>query len=224
MTPLSCEEVTDLSGAYALGLLDSDERAAIEEHLATHWHEEYASARAAVLALASAAPEVEPSPELRARVLDAARLEARRENRRWIPGLLSGAAVAALALLALNYSGVLSQNPKPTAPVSKADQKLLIQNTTSGAYLELAVTTGTRANLRLGGLPARPGSEVYQVWVMQQGQPPKSICVINAERDGPWNWDIEVRLNPGDTVAVTVEPDGTRTVPTQSPILVGQYY
>ncbi len=223
MTPLACEDVSELAGAYALGLLDTDERAAIEDHLATHWHEEYASARAAVLALASAAPEAEPSPELRSRILDAARMQRRREERRWIPGLLTGAIAAALLLLVVNFSDVLERTPEPGQQAAKADQTLLVQNTASGAYLELAVSTGTHANLRLGGLPARPGAEVYQVWLIQQDQTPKSICVINAEREGPWNWEIEVRLKSGDTIAVTVEPDGMRTTPTQAPILTGQY-
>lgn len=223
MTPLTCEEVSELAGAYALGLLDSDERAAIEDHLATHWHEEYASARAAVLALASAGPEVEPPPGLRARVLDAARLHGHRENRRWIPGLLVGAIAATLMLLVLSFSDALDRTLKPVQQAAKADQTLLIQNTRSGAYFELAVSTGTSANLRLGGLPARPGAEVYQVWLIQQDQAPKSICVINAERDGPWNREVDLRLTSGDTIAVTIEPDGMRTTPTQSPILTGQY-
>ncbi len=34
MNPLTCEEVSELAGAYALGLLDADERATIEDHLA----------------------------------------------------------------------------------------------------------------------------------------------------------------------------------------------
>ena len=51
MNPLTCDEVAELAGAYVLGLLDADERAAIETHLAEHWHEEYASARAAVSTL-----------------------------------------------------------------------------------------------------------------------------------------------------------------------------
>lgn len=218
MTPLTCDEVSELAGAYALGLLDAEEREAIEEHLVEHWHEEYASARAAVLALASAAPEAEPSPELRARVLDVARIEARRENRRWIPGMLVGAASAAAVLLALNFAGVFDG---PTAP----PQQMAVHNTGTGAFLELVVEeSGSRASVRLGGLPTRPGSEVYQIWWIEAGHPPKSLCVVGADREGPWTWPVDVRLKPGDTVAVTVEPDGTRTSPTQAPILAGQYY
>jgi len=218
MTPLTCEEVGGLAGAYALGLLDAEERAAIEAHLATHWHEEYAGARAAVLALASAAPEADPSPGLRGRILDAARAEERRRNRRWIPGLFTGAAAAAIVLVVLRVAGGPSQPAEPR-------QQMIVQNTGTGAFLELVVPeSSSRASLRLGGLPPRPGSEVYQVWLISVDQPPRSICVINAEREGPWSWEIEVRLKPGDTVAVTVEPDGKRTTPTQTPFLTGQYY
>ncbi len=218
MTPLTCEEVSELAGAYALGLLDADERAAIEEHLAEHWHEEYASARAAVLALASAAPAANPSPELRARVLDVARMEARRQNRRWIWGLLAGATCAAVALVVLSFAGVFTRSPE-------APQRILVQNAGSGAFLEIFVEPSTsQGTIRLGGLPARPGDEVYQVWLIQSGQQPVSLCVVGAERDGPWTRTVDLRLKTGDTVAVTVEPDGARTAPTQTPVLAGQYY
>ena len=216
MNPLTCDEVAELAGAYALGLLDADERAAIEAHLAEHWHEEYASARAAVLALASAAPEAEPSPELRTRVLDVARMEVRRESRRWISGLLSGAAAAAVILVIFGFAGVLDRGGDPP-------QHLVVQNATSGAFFDLTVADGTKANIRLGGMPTRPGSEVYQVWWIQDGQPPKSLCVVGADREGPWSWEVAVRLTPGDTIAVTIEPDGTRTAPTTTPIIAGQY-
>lgn len=218
MNPLACEEVSELAGAYALGLLDADERATIEDHLAEHWHEEYAGARAAVLALASAAPEAEPSPALRARIMDAARMETRRANRRWIPGVLGAAAVAAAVLVVLNLVGIL-----PGRGMSA--QQLVVNNPGSGAFLELAVEeSSSRASVRLGGLPARPGSEVYQIWVSHPGGAPKSLSIIGAERDGPWTRTVDIRLKPGDTVAVTLEPDESRASPSQAPLLVGQYH
>lgn len=217
MTPLTCDELNELAGAYALGLLDADERASIEEHLAAHWHEEYASARAAVLALASTAPEADPSPELRARVLELARAEQRRANRRWIPGVLAGAASAAAVIAILIFAGVLGERVEPA-------QQMVVQSAGNGAFLELAVEeASSHASIRLGGLPARPGSEVYQIWLIQTGQPPRSISVVGADREGPWTRTAEVRLKRGDTVAVTVEPDGVRTAPTQTPVLAGQY-
>ncbi|MBM4410675.1 MAG: hypothetical protein FJ037_05025 [Chloroflexi bacterium] len=217
MTPLTCDEINELAGAYALGLLDADERASIEEHLAAQWHEEYANARAAVLALASTAPEADPSPDLRARVLEFARAEERRANRRWIPGILAGAATAAAVIAILMYSGTVGEQVEPA-------HRMVVQTAGNGAFLELAVEeASSRASIRLGGLPARPGSEVYQIWLIQTGQPPRSISVVGADREGPWTRTAEVRLKRGDTVAVTVEPDSTRTAPTQTPVLAGQY-
>ncbi|RJQ09539.1 MAG: hypothetical protein C4558_06155 [Dehalococcoidia bacterium] len=216
MAPLTCDEVNELAGEYALGLLDAKERISVEEHLAEHWHEEYASARAAVLALASAAPEAEPSPELRTRILDVARIEARRKNR-WIPQMLLGAAGAAAVLAVLILSGVLDESSKPA-------QQLVVRSAGNGAFLELAVEeASSRASIRLGGLPPRPGSEVYQIWLLQAGQSPKSLTVVGADRDGPWTRPAEVRLKRGDTVVVTVEPDNSRSTPTQTPVLEGKY-
>lgn len=217
MTPLTCDEVNELAGAYALGLLDADERASVEEHLVEHWHEEYVSARAAVLALASAAPEADPSPELRTRILDVARIEARRGSHRWIPGMLLGAAGAVAILAVLMFSGVAGERTEPA-------QQMVVRSAGDGAFLELAVEeASSRASIRLGGLPPRPGSEVYQIWLLQAGQPPKSLTIVGADRDGPWTRPAEVRLKRGDTVVVTMEPDNARTAPTQTPILAGQY-
>ena len=35
MSPISCEQVDELAGAYALGAVDADEDRSISEHLAT---------------------------------------------------------------------------------------------------------------------------------------------------------------------------------------------
>lgn len=217
MTPLTCDEVDELAGAYALGALDEDERAAIESHLAGHWHEEYASARAAVLALASTAPEATPSPELRARVLEIARQERPRQRRRRVPVMLLAGAGAAAALALLVSSGTFDTPSEPP-------QQLEVRDQSNGAFLEVTVEeASTHASIRLGGLPPRPGDPVYQIWLTHNGQPPRSISIVGADRDGPWTRPAEMRLKRGDRVTVTAEPDSSRAAPTQAPILTGQY-
>jgi hypothetical protein len=75
-TILTCEEVRDALGAYALGALDPDEIEGIEAHLVTcaACRAELARDMEAVDALAVAiAPSVAPSPDVRARLLATAR-------------------------------------------------------------------------------------------------------------------------------------------------------
>ncbi|MSQ30139.1 MAG: anti-sigma factor [Dehalococcoidia bacterium] len=56
-----------------------------------------------------------------------------------------------------------------------------------GAFLEIFVEPSTsQGTIRLGGLPAQPGDEVYQVWLIQPAQQPVPLCVVGAERNGPW--------------------------------------
>jgi anti-sigma-K factor RskA len=74
---MTCEEIEELAGAIALDALPEDERAAIEEHLATcrRGHPRIGELRAVAVLLLEAAPEVEPPAGLRRRILDAARTE-----------------------------------------------------------------------------------------------------------------------------------------------------
>ena len=102
------EEVRELIDAYAIGALDPEEARLVEEHLAgcQECRQELAEAREATALLALAAPRQVPSPQLRARVLDEARREQRRESavpggRRWWPGAIGGLAAASLALAVL---------------------------------------------------------------------------------------------------------------------------
>ena len=67
----------ELTAAYALDALDADEVEAYEEHLAgcEICQDELAAMSATVVQLAFAAPPVDPPPQLRERILDAARAE-----------------------------------------------------------------------------------------------------------------------------------------------------
>jgi hypothetical protein len=74
---LTCREVVDALGAYALGALDRDEIVAVEEHLTTcpACSLALAEQHRTVDALAGAIRPVEPSPDVRARLMAAARRE-----------------------------------------------------------------------------------------------------------------------------------------------------
>jgi anti-sigma-K factor RskA len=81
-TPTDHGEMRDLAGAYVLGAVADAERAAFETHLATcaECQGDVRSLAPVANALAQAVPEHEPSPALRARVLNSVGAVASRET------------------------------------------------------------------------------------------------------------------------------------------------
>ncbi|HEX3375890.1 MAG TPA: anti-sigma factor [Candidatus Acidoferrales bacterium] len=71
---MTCEQLAQLYDEYALGVLEGEERAELEQHLAQACPKctpGVAEARGIVSQLALAAPSAEPPPELRAKIMDA---------------------------------------------------------------------------------------------------------------------------------------------------------
>lgn len=90
-----CEQLKPNYDAYALGVLEGEERAAVDAHLAQgcpRCTAGIAEARAAVAQLAYLAPEADPSQELRARVMEVAG----KPQRGWVPAWAWVAAAAVL--------------------------------------------------------------------------------------------------------------------------------
>lgn len=71
---LTCDEVRDLTASFVLGALDADEADAVRAHLADcgDAHAEVAELGGVTPALAASVPQVEPRPELKARIMAAA--------------------------------------------------------------------------------------------------------------------------------------------------------
>ena len=110
------EPIHDLTAAYALDALDPHDEERYEEHLATceRCREELAELRDPVAMLAYGVESPAPPPELRDRILDAARAE--RSNvvpirRRWPAALGAVAAVAATVAIALGLVGIVGVGP-----------------------------------------------------------------------------------------------------------------
>lgn len=94
---LTCDEVRDLAGSFVLGALDSDEEAAVREHLATcpEAHEEIAELGGVVPVLAASVQVVEAPAGLRARVLAAAQADLDERTRASAAAAAVGSAEAA---------------------------------------------------------------------------------------------------------------------------------
>ena len=73
---MSCDEVRDLTGAYALGTVSAEEKRLIEDHLVScELHAEIAGLVGVVYGLSSAAPEIEPPARLAGQISAAIRDE-----------------------------------------------------------------------------------------------------------------------------------------------------
>jgi anti-sigma-K factor RskA len=114
---LSHAEVEDLASGFVLGALGPEEMAAVRDHLAScpEPHPELETLGAVVPALALAAPEAQPGPELGARIMGVARGEAARP----VPRSASQRAGTGAASLAAGLRSVPDGNTSAAAGRSR---------------------------------------------------------------------------------------------------------
>ncbi len=195
----------ELTAAYALDALDSEEAAGYERHLGqcAECREQLAELNESATALAFGAVAPAPPERLRASILDAAAAE--RSNvvpllrRRWVArGLAVAAAVAACIVVGLAVS--LSRS-----------------STTNFATMSVSRDASGVTIMHVSGLPAAPHGKTYEAWVIPAGRPPRPAALF------PGGASMTARL-PGRVpqnaiVAVTVERAGGVDKPTAVPIL-----
>jgi anti-sigma-K factor RskA len=184
---MTSDDLHDLTAAYALDALDPDERRAFEEHLGDcdHCRAELAALGETVGALAVAAGGAVPAPDLRERIVSAARAEqpkvvAMRPHR---TRLYAGIAVAAAAALAIGLSVGLSGGG-------------------GGKRLALTVHPGGIAQLTVSGFDQAPPGKVYEAWVIDGGRPAPAAVFPGGDRTVVV---LSRRVPQGATVAVTLE-------------------
>lgn len=210
----------DLTAAYALDALDADERERYEAHLAgcERCREELQGFWRVSGSLARAAGGPAPSPDLRERILASAREE--RQNvvplrPRRSRALSAVAAVAAVALLAVGAWGISASRD-----LDDAERLLAVLGdpnartvTTSEGHANLVVTPAGDAALVVRMLAPAPEGKDYEIWVLEDGVPHRAGVF---ERPG-----VAMLTRPvhsGQTVAVTLEPDGGLDAPSGEPI------
>jgi anti-sigma-K factor RskA len=212
MMRMAQSEIHDQAAAYALDALDPEDRWTYERHLDTcdRCRDEVATLRDIAGELAYAADGPEPAPELRERILDAARAEPRTATvvpmrRRWLfPATAAAAVAAACAAVGLGVWANSLRDAPPGARVIALEQR-------AG---QLIVNDG-RATLVLC-MDEPPAGKTYQAWVLKQGDLPYPAGLF---RGGCAAVPIEESVAPGNVVAVTLERAGGVDAPT-SDILV----
>jgi len=227
---MNCDEVEDLLGTYALDALPGDLSADVSAHLATcSKHEEAAELRAVAGALAFAAPEAQPSPALKMRLMDAVRagpaaaVETPRRigllgrlkhlvPQRVIPYALAGA--LAVALIALVITNVGGDSDRP----GRATVSLSGENSAGAVVYELedGIIVVDAAGLK----PLDP-SQTYQLWGIASGNP-SSLGLLGTAPNGETLSVVRGQITDFEFLAVTIEPAGGSIAPTTDPVLEGK--
>jgi len=219
---MTCDEINELLAAYALDALDEREQAGVDDHLRScRRHDEaLAEHRSVVERLA---PERAPSPELRARLLDAFDAEvAAQEPRRPVPlsvmrriaerrPLFWPAAAAALLVMAVGLAawGLVLQLDSGQ---SGAELTAFAGEAGSGRLIYLPDDQIAVVQLEL---PPADADHAYQAWGVFDGET-LSLGLVPDTGIAAFRHD----LSAAQAVAVSVEPLGGSDQPTTDPVLV----
>lgn len=221
------ESLHDLTAAYALDALEDDERREYERHLSDceGCREDLASFRetAGSLALGVASPE--PPPELRERILRAARtggtvvpLRSRR------PFQLTAGLAAAAACLAVGlglWATSLARSLDRERAQRSALAEVLADPGSRDARLanadgRVVVGSDGRAALVVRNLTPAPARKTYEIWVIEN-EVPRRAGLFDAENRRAAVL-LERPVPRGAVVAVTLERDGGVDRPTGRPL------
>lgn len=232
-------ETHELITGYALDALDADDEARVRELLATseEAREELRALSEVAAAMATATSGPTPRPELRGRILEAARAEPpavvsldEYRRSRAVPVLGAVAAIAAVAALALGLWGAgasrdlddtraaLARQQAATAVLSDPDARAVGLETGDG---RLVVGEDGSAVLVMNGMTPAPDGKTYEVWVAAGDDAPVRAGLFDAARERDVV-PVEEPVHEGSVVMVTVEPAGGVDAPTSDPIVVSQ--
>ncbi len=233
-----------LTGSYALDALTDPELTVFEKHLSRcgPCSGEVRGLRetAARLAMATA---IAPPREMRQRVLAAAPLTRQlpppgrnllpRAGRRRIRPSQAGITAAMLALAAavvfLLVTQVTTQHQLQRAQASNRaiaavlaapDARVESMPATVGGTVTAVVSLRQHeAVVSTAGVPALPGTNVYQLWVMSPAGA-RSAGLLPASHAGTTAPVLADGVQPGDRLGITVEPAGGTAQPTTAAVVV----
>lgn len=215
----------DELAAYLLGALEPGEAAAIEQHLAgcEECRAELEWLQPAVQVLPESVERVEPSAELRARIIGeieadgtGAAKPASVRRRGWglSLGLRPAVGLAVLALLIAMVAGYAIRDGSgggggegTTVKVGKAP----------GVTVEM-VRQGDAGTLHLANLQPLPPDKVLQAWVRRGERIESAKTLFVPNPDGTATAVID-QMNGVSAVMVTAEPRGGSEQPTSKPIV-----
>jgi anti-sigma-K factor RskA len=234
-----------LTGAYALDALTGDELAEFEGHLeqcaACAGEVRGLRETAARLGMATA---IEPPPWMREQVLAAAgrirqlppsgvrlltadgprrRSRLRRRLPRPIAVTAMAAAIVALAVLQIGTRHQLQQaqtsNQTIASVLSASDARIELSSSAVGGTVTAVISPHDgEAVVTASGMPTPTDARVYQLWVISPAGA-RSVGLLpdsSARAAAPV---LAGDVQPGDQLAVTIEPAGGTKQPTTNPIV-----
>jgi Anti-sigma-K factor rskA len=237
---ISCEEADLLAAALSVGSIDLADQEPLQEHLAdcADCRRVAGTYLAAAARMPLALEPLQPSPELRGRLMRAVYAEAAQAGRGvaaprqapWWQRLWAGlpvgrgfTALAAVAVVALVAVGSWSLANRPPASSTVA-----IAGTTAAphAHGQLVYTPAdAQGVLTVTGLPApaavASGASVYEVWLLRPTGSAVAAAFLDRQPDGTWTAVMHGSLSGFSTVAATAEPVGGSTAPSGSAVIQG---
>jgi anti-sigma-K factor RskA len=245
------DEMHDLVGAYVLDALSPAETRAFQEHLqqCARCQEELRLLHDAAGALPLAVEQVEPPPDLFARIRDTIENErpalkpiagGRATPRRPMPWSyleIGVAAAAALLIVALGIWNIRLQGQISNDHAALTYLQTVNNAIVSGGRVSDIAGTGTArgaeaalvqpaqhgpAYLVVQGLPSLPADRVYEVWLIKPSAPPVPAGAFTSQGTGTQVWHLPKSAHGYALTAVTEEqgPHGS-TVPRGPKVLAG---
>jgi anti-sigma-K factor RskA len=212
------DSMLELASLYGIDALETDEAAIAREHIVECeiCRTEYARAKAAGTALALSAASPAPA-ELRDRVLHSA-VVVRRVRRPWYGSPFVIGTAAAAIIVGFGTTWMLNRPPQTQAERWAATCTGLFQSACGGVI----VSDAASVRLHSYGLPRLPNGKVYQAWILRGTNPPIAEPTFRLDAKGRGDVTLADRVQTGDTVAVTAEPEGGTSAPTSRVVMAAK--
>ena len=221
--------IDDLA-AFALGVLDPEEAARVERHVASCPSCRVATRIFAETAWTIAETQARDAPSrVRAAIVERARAErAARPSlsgffRRPVPLFVPFALAAVLVVAVVGYGSARRDADRYAAVVAQTVGAKVVPLAATGAVGgvrgSLVIPANGAAPYLILDLPPAPAGKTWEAWVIRGGTPVRAG--ITDER-GITTLTLSAAVASGDTVAVTPEPAGGLDAPTGTPVLAGK--
>jgi anti-sigma-K factor RskA len=221
---MTCDELREEYGAYALGIAENPERAEIAEHLARQCPQCTPGVRevlATVAAMSGAVKESEPPKRLRRRVTSMVSPEEKKSS--WWAigaGWVTAGAMAFALMIAIRA---------PKADSSRLEQALSILNDPTTKDVSFGEPTA-RGRVFVSPqkgvvfiaahLPPLDAHKTFELWLLPAKGDPIPAGTFGRQEDASAVYVRPGPVNDAAAVAVTVEPEGGSLKPTTTPFIV----
>jgi len=240
---MNCDELRDQYELYALGALDSEERAELDAHLKREGDpciDGVRHARQTMTSLALMTPESHPPARLRKRVVSLVAEPKRTWFRapEWIGATIAMAIIAGwLANSRRDQARALTElrleAQRNNVELGRLTEAFALMNDPAAKQVvfgegapkpprgRVFVNPNRGVMLLASNLPPAPRGKIYEMWIIPKGGAPLPSGLFQSEADGT---AMYVRKGPVDiastgVIAVTLEPEAGSQAPTTQPLI-----